>query len=266
MNEFKRLKVLGEGGFARVYQAVHLSTGKQYALKVGKSNYKHAHVESFVRQSYLRGNHAQQEDRCRDSGVVRDEILAMLRCAGLGVPGISRLGAVVVRGRETGILMEYIDGIDLEQTVRSRPGRWRMREGATREIARQLICTLAGMHRAGVLHRDIKPSNVVIDSQGCVFLIDFGLADLVKPDSGIPADANAQASNEQPAQRQLTADDLSSNAWMQGSVNQRDELRLVFPLLSPAKMSNGREPSLRSLQPSDPASVLVVPAFTGTPM
>lgn len=201
---------------------------------MGRSGCNRAHVGSFVRQSYLRGNHSQREVLCRDSGVVRNEILAMLRCAGHDVPGFSRLGAVVVSGREIGILMEYIDGIDLEQTVRSRPGRWRMQEGAARAIAGQLSRTLAGMHRAGVLHRDIKPSNVVIDSQGCVFLVDFGLADLVKPDSGIPADANAQASYDQPSQRQPTADDLSSNAWIKSSVNQRDELKLVFPLLSPA--------------------------------
>jgi len=36
MSEYRRVKILGEGGFARVYLAVHMPTGRQVALKVSR--------------------------------------------------------------------------------------------------------------------------------------------------------------------------------------------------------------------------------------
>src|SRR5262249_18703884 len=44
------------------------------------------------------------------------------------------------------------------------------------QLGLQVAEALAHAHQQGVLHRDIKPSNVVLDTQGTVWLTDFGLA------------------------------------------------------------------------------------------
>jgi len=70
------------------------------------------------------------------------------------------------------LILEYIDGFPLSQTLR----RGRLDEHAAVRLAIDLVEPLAAAHRAGLVHRDVKPDNVIVEPVGTSRLIDFGLA------------------------------------------------------------------------------------------
>jgi serine/threonine-protein kinase len=74
------------------------------------------------------------------------------------------------------MLMEFVDGITLEELVRSGPLRL---EEAVNYVA-QVCDALAYAHSKGIVHRDLKPSNMMLTPEGVVKLLDFGIAKFVQ--------------------------------------------------------------------------------------
>ncbi len=75
------------------------------------------------------------------------------------------------------ITMEYVSGEDLKSMLRMMGP---MSPGKTLWIARQICEGLAEAHRLGVVHRDLKPQNIMIDREGNVRIMDFGIARSLK--------------------------------------------------------------------------------------
>ena len=71
------------------------------------------------------------------------------------------------------ITMEYVSGEDLKSFIR-RSGQ--LAVSTTIRIAKQICDGLSEAHRSGVIHRDLKPSNIMIDNDGNVRIMDFGIA------------------------------------------------------------------------------------------
>ncbi|MGQ9672501.1 MAG: protein kinase domain-containing protein [Candidatus Aminicenantales bacterium] len=69
--------------------------------------------------------------------------------------------------------MEYVPGEDLKRILRM---MGRLSVGQAVFIARQVCAGLAEAHRLGIIHRDLKSKNVLIDHEGSVRIMDFGLA------------------------------------------------------------------------------------------
>ena len=71
------------------------------------------------------------------------------------------------------MVMEFVDGESLAEIIRSRrtlPLSDKM------SYLEQICAGLHFAHRAGIVHRDIKPANIMIDREGVVRILDFGIA------------------------------------------------------------------------------------------
>lgn len=80
--------------------------------------------------------------------------------------------------------MEYVPGKTLDQLI----GRRGLRLPDVLKYSSQIAGALATAHAAGIVHRDLKPGNIIVNEQGVVKLLDFGLAKLTEP---LEADAFA---------------------------------------------------------------------------
>ena len=103
------------------------------------------------------------------------EILGRLRH-----PGIAHVYGVGLAESEQGelpwIAMEYVRGEPLHEHVAGRAPDLR----DLIELFTNLCDAVEHAHQAGVVHRDLKPSNVLVDDQGQVRILDFGVARLVR--------------------------------------------------------------------------------------
>jgi serine/threonine-protein kinase len=156
VGSFRLLKRIGSGGMGTVFLAERCEGGfeQRVALKVLSGNSSDpALFQLFQRERALL---AQMEH-----------------------PGIARLidGGLVAQARPW-FAMEYIDG----EPIDCHAARRRLDIEARLGLFLQACDALDHVHRQLVLHRDVKPANLLVDAQGQVRLVDFGLGRVFDPD------------------------------------------------------------------------------------
>ncbi len=76
-------------------------------------------------------------------------------------------------GRADYLVMEYVDGEPLSRRITE---QGRLGAATTMPLIAQAAQALQAAHLAGIVHRDVKPSNLLVQSDGTVVLVDFGVA------------------------------------------------------------------------------------------
>lgn len=144
-------RVLGIGGMASVYYAVHQHNQRQVAIKILHQEFCHQNEsrERFAQEARAanRVNHRGAVP-VLDDGVLDD-----------GTPYM---------------VMDFLDGQSLQQRW-EHADQWLSVEEVF-GVAARLLEILEAAHAAGVLHRDIKPENIFLTSEGEVKLLDFGIS------------------------------------------------------------------------------------------
>ncbi len=143
-------ELVGEGGMANVYRAMDLKEQRTVAVKILKEECTES--EEMVRR-------------------FKNESKAI---SILNHPGIVKVYDVSVTDKIQYMVMEYVDGITLKEYLSLRGGPLTWKE--TLHFITQVLEALSHAHSKGVVHRDVKPQNIMLQSNGQVKLMDFGIA------------------------------------------------------------------------------------------
>jgi predicted Ser/Thr protein kinase len=170
------LELLGKGGMGAVYKARQPGLDRLVAVKILPPEISRdpAFAERFQREARALAKLSHPHIvAVYDFGVVGQAFQPDASVP----PGQARKPDL--QGGLCYIVMEFVDGANLRQTIRT--GTLTSAEALA--IVPQICEALQFAHDEGIVHRDIKPENILIDKRGRVKIADFGLAKLLGQDA-----------------------------------------------------------------------------------
>ncbi len=231
-------EILGEGGMGTVFKAVDTELGEMIAIKTLKQDFLSQDSTALERfKSEIR-----LARRISHRNVVRTHDL----------------------GENSGvyfITMEYVDGKSLKELIEA---RGRLPLAITLSVGKQLARALEVAHEQGVIHRDIKPQNMVVEPDGVLKVMDFGIARLVsrKPESGVTQAGAVVGTLEYMAPEQLAGDEVdhrvdiyAAGCVLYECLTGRPPFTADTPFQLIAKLLEQTAPSPRSLNAEVPAAL-----------
>lgn len=181
-------EILGQGGMGTVFKAVDRELGEVIAIKT-------------LKQEFL-----------QDDPMALERFKSEIRLA----RKISHRN--VVRTHDLGerdgfyfITMEYVDGTSLKQLIKA---RGKLPIAVALSVGRQLARALEVAHEQGIIHRDIKPQNMVVQPDGVLKVMDFGIARLASrpQDGGVTQAGAIVGTPEYMAPEQVTGEPVDHRA------------------------------------------------------
>src|ERR1700694_4974567 len=146
--DYQVVAILGAGGMGQVYKVRNVISDRVEAMKVLLPDLVNS-PDLAVR--FLRDIKVQ---------------------ASLEHPNIASLHTAVRLDNQLLMLIEFVEGVTLEQKARHGP----LPAADTVNYIMQALSALDYAHSRGVVHRDIKPANMMLTPGGAVKLMDFGIA------------------------------------------------------------------------------------------
>src|ERR1700733_3392073 len=148
---YEILAPLGAGGMGEVYKARDTRLRRLVALKL------------------LSGG------RIADAEWRRRFLVEAQAASRLNHPNIITIYDISEENGVLSLAMEYVAGMTLERAI----GSDDLLSDSLLRYAKEIADALAVAHSAGIIHRDLKPANIMINEDGRVKLLDFGLAKFI---------------------------------------------------------------------------------------
>ncbi|HEX8351675.1 MAG TPA: protein kinase, partial [Pyrinomonadaceae bacterium] len=165
LGAYRVLEKIGAGGMGTVYLAKDVRLGRRVAVKVLPAQL--ARDEELVRRF-------EQEARAASA---------------LNHPNILTVHEIGEEGGRLFIVTEYVEG----RTLRERMWGERFTAAAALDVCAQVAGALAKAHGSGIIHRDVKPENLMLDEEGHVKVLDFGIAKQVAAAPAVDTEAPTSA-------------------------------------------------------------------------
>src|SRR5450755_4364478 len=149
VGNYRIVEKIGAGGMGVVYKAIDTQLDRVVAIKALSPEFSNdpSLLERFRAEARA---HAQ-----------------------LNHPNLATLYAFLVQDNVAYMVMEFVDGETFHQML-IRRGPIPPAEAVP--LFRQALAGIGQAHRQGIVHRDIKPSNIMLNREGTVKVMDFGLA------------------------------------------------------------------------------------------
>ena len=155
IGKYEVIDLLGRGGMGLVYRAFDRQLNREVAIKTLTEGF--SGDEEMLKRFY--------QEAAKTGALKHQNIVT-----------------VYDLGEQDGfpyIVMEYLSGDPLDRLIqsgKSQPLAFKLK------IVEQVCYALGYAHRNDVIHRDVKPANVIVQSDGVVKLLDFGIARQEKTD------------------------------------------------------------------------------------
>jgi serine/threonine protein kinase len=154
--QFEVICELGEGSFGRVYLVQKKAIGgivkSQFALKVFKEGV--------------------------DPQILKAETEALLKARS---PHLVSVHSFEEMDGRFALLLEYLDGVTLDELARTSP----LDADEIEEVTGQILAGLKELKLRSLRHGDLTPKNIILDRAGRVVLLDFGLSQIFSEDGTV---------------------------------------------------------------------------------
>jgi len=149
LDDFQLLKVVGKGGYGKVFQVVKKDTQNIYAMKVLKKDF-------LIKSKNVEYTKAERD------------ILQKVQH-----PFIVSLHYCFQNQQKIYLVMDFVNGGQLLFHLREQA---MFSEKQVQFYAAEVVLALEYLHKLDVIHRDLKPENILLNSEGHIVITDFGFA------------------------------------------------------------------------------------------
>jgi serine/threonine protein kinase len=189
-SHYKIIKLLNQGGMGEIYLAEDQRLQRTVAIKILKPELANKSVNGNSND-----NRHNEHNDCTDAQAIEVALHEARLLAKLNHANIVQIYDITQQDQQISLVMEYLNGKTLQNYQQEHICTLSQKLAIISQISKGLTAA----HNHGIVHCDLKPNNIIIDENGGVKIVDFGIAKLNKTDTNSALVNNSQSFGSQTA-------------------------------------------------------------------